>query len=89
MLRDQLQVHLLSRLPAALDFLRRMVEINSFTTNAAGVDAVGALPASAFAALGFGAEFVPADNPVSVTDESMLALGSPPLGLLDNAIVTG
>jgi glutamate carboxypeptidase len=63
MLRDPLQAYLLSRLPQALDVLRRMVEVNSFTANAAGVDAVGALTAETFAPLGFRAEFVPADNP--------------------------
>src|SRR5262245_16138986 len=63
MLRDQLQTNLLTRSEAALDVLRQMVEINSFTANAAGVDRVGELTASVFAPLGFAAEFVPADNP--------------------------
>ena len=63
MLADLLLAHLRSRLPAALDLLRRMVEINSFTANAAGIDTVAAVTAEAFAPLGFRAEFVPADNP--------------------------
>ncbi len=50
-------------LPEALDWLRRMVEINSFTTNIAGIEAVGRVTAACFAPLGFTAEFVPATNP--------------------------
>lgn len=46
-------------LPATLDFLRRLVAINSFTSNAAGVDAVARLTADAFEALGFSADLVP------------------------------
>src|SRR5207244_529628 len=60
---EALQTHLTSRLAEYLDALRRTVEINSFTSNAAGVDAVGRLTAELFAPLGFAAETVPADNP--------------------------
>ncbi len=42
-----------------LEFLRAMVEINSFTTNVPGVNAVGELVAETFAPLGFAAERVP------------------------------
>jgi glutamate carboxypeptidase len=52
-------------LPAALDLLRRLVAINSFTANAAGVDAVARLTAEAFAPLGFTAELVPCVIPSS------------------------
>jgi len=52
-----------SQLPAALDLLRRMVGINSWTMNRAGVNAVGQLTAGAFAPLGFTAEYVPSANP--------------------------
>ncbi|NLT71436.1 MAG: M20 family metallopeptidase [Verrucomicrobiaceae bacterium] len=48
-----------SHLPDALDLLRRLVEVNSFTTHAEGVDAVGRLTAEAFAPLGFDAEWIP------------------------------
>ncbi|MCB1276101.1 M20/M25/M40 family metallo-hydrolase [Prosthecobacter sp.] len=48
-----------SHLPAALELTRRLVEINSFTANAAGVDAVARLTAEAFAPLGFTPAFVP------------------------------
>jgi glutamate carboxypeptidase len=51
------------RLPAALEFLRGMVAINSFTANAAGVDAVGRLIAETFAPLGFLPTVVPAARP--------------------------
>lgn len=50
--------------PQALVLLERMVGINSFTTNATGVDAVGQVTAEAFAELGFTAEFVPSDHPL-------------------------
>lgn len=46
-------------LPAALDLLRRLVAINSFTANAAGVDHVAKVTAEVFAPLGFTAELVP------------------------------
>ena len=46
-----------------LDLLRQMVSINSFTANAAGVNAVGDLTAAAFADLGFTAEKVQSANP--------------------------
>jgi glutamate carboxypeptidase len=60
---DALLAHLTSGLPQYLDALRRTVEVNSFTANAAGVDAVGQLTAELFAPLGFATEYVPADNP--------------------------
>jgi glutamate carboxypeptidase len=49
--------------PAALDALRRMVEINSYTGNAAGVNTLAKLTGEVFAPLGFQAESVPAANP--------------------------
>ncbi len=49
--------------PEALRLLERMVGINSFTANAAGVDAVGKVTAEAFEALGLEAEFVKSDVP--------------------------
>ncbi len=50
-------------LPAALEFLRGLVAINSFTANAAGVDEVARLTAVAFAPLGFEAELAPCATP--------------------------
>lgn len=47
-------------LPEALEWLQRMVEINSFTTNSEGVESLGRLTAACFAPLGFTAELVPA-----------------------------
>ena len=52
-----------AELPTALDWLRRMVEINSWTDNPAGVNQLGALTAEAFSGLGFTAETVPSTNP--------------------------
>lgn len=50
-------------LPEALDWLKRMVEVNSFTTHPEGVARLGHLTAQCFAGLGLTAEFVPAANP--------------------------
>src|SRR5439155_1901358 len=46
------------QLPAALDMLRQMVEINSYTANPAGVNRLSRLTADCFAELGFKPEFV-------------------------------
>lgn len=62
-IEQKLQSYLQENLPAYLDLLRRMVEINSFTGNPAGVKAVAALTATTFAELGFSAELIPATNP--------------------------
>lgn len=51
-----------NHLPDGLDLLRRMVGINSFTANRAGVNQLGRFTAEAFAPLGFTAEFVPSVN---------------------------
>jgi glutamate carboxypeptidase len=50
-------------LPEMLSWLRRMVDINSFTTNTQGVNELGALTAECFAELGFRSEAVPSDDP--------------------------
>lgn len=50
-------------MPAALDLLRQMVELNSYTLNRAGVERVSALTAECFAPLGFSAERVPSVDP--------------------------
>lgn len=55
--------YLSNRLPEALDLLRQMVEINSYTGNAAGVNQLGRLTAECFAPLGFTAERVASFNP--------------------------
>ncbi|HKS35682.1 MAG TPA: M20/M25/M40 family metallo-hydrolase, partial [Verrucomicrobiae bacterium] len=51
------------QMPAALEMLRQMVGINSFTDNREGVNKLGRLTAQYFAPLGFTAEFVPSVNP--------------------------
>jgi len=51
-----------SQLPAALEILQRMVEINSYTANREGVNRLGRLTVDSFASLGFTAEFVPCTN---------------------------
>jgi len=52
-----------TQLPAALEILRQMVAINSFTGNPEGVNRLARLTAESFAPLGFSAEFVPSSNP--------------------------
>jgi glutamate carboxypeptidase len=51
-----------SQMPAALEMLRQMVGINSFTANAGGVNRLGRFTAECFAPLGFTAEYVPSTN---------------------------
>jgi glutamate carboxypeptidase len=51
------------QMPRALEILRRMVGINSFTTNREGVNRLGRFTADCFAPLGFSAELVPSVNP--------------------------
>ena len=51
------------QMPDALDMLRAMVSINSFTANRDGVNQLGRFTAECFAPLGFAAEFVPSANP--------------------------
>ena len=50
------------RLPEALDFLKRLVAVNSFTSNRAGVLRNAEIVAAQFHDLGFFAERVPADH---------------------------
>jgi glutamate carboxypeptidase len=49
--------------PAALEFLRQMVGINSWTLNPDGVNRLAKFTAEKFAPLGFNAKFVPSKNP--------------------------
>jgi len=60
---SELQAFLESQLEPALDLLRRMVEINSWTWNRDGVRQVGEVTAQAFADLGFTPEWVPSTQP--------------------------
>jgi len=50
-------------MPEALEFLRHLVQTNSFTGNREGVNRVGDLTAERFAPLGFAPERVPSTNP--------------------------
>lgn len=52
-----------SLLPGGLALLEEWVGRNSFTAHAAGVNALGAATAEAFAPLGFSCEFAPSENP--------------------------
>ena len=51
-----------SQMPAALEMLRQMVGINSFTGNRDGVNRLARFTAECFAPLGFTAECVPSTN---------------------------
>lgn len=57
-----LNSYLAAELPGALELLRQMVGINSFTLNRAGVRQLGQYTAACFAPLGFTAEFAPSSN---------------------------
>ena len=59
----KLGTHLTARLPFALDALHSLVALNSFTTNASGVEDVARATARLFAPLGFTPEYVPAHDP--------------------------
>ncbi|RFC45149.1 MAG: glutamate carboxypeptidase [Verrucomicrobia bacterium] len=65
-------------LPEAMGWLQEMVGINSFTTNRAGVDRVGAITAKCFSELGFSPEFVPSEDP-NHGDHLFLSCGNPEL----------
>ncbi|MCE9520243.1 MAG: M20/M25/M40 family metallo-hydrolase [Verrucomicrobia bacterium] len=58
-----LQNWLQAQMPEAMDWLRRMVGINSLTANAEGVNWLGALTAECFEPLGFKPHFVPSEFP--------------------------
>ncbi|HSJ03486.1 MAG: M20/M25/M40 family metallo-hydrolase [Verrucomicrobium sp.] len=60
---DELSAWLGQRLPDALSWLERMVGINSFSTNPAGVNILGRMTADCFRELGFEPEYVPSANP--------------------------
>jgi glutamate carboxypeptidase len=62
-LLDQAKIVAQRLLPEALDWLQRMVEINSFTENATGVTQLAELTEACFAPLGFQATRVPSDHP--------------------------
>ena len=59
---EKLRESLAQEMPEAMALLRRMVEINSFTRNVVGVNALGELTAEAFAPLGFRAEYVDCES---------------------------
>jgi glutamate carboxypeptidase len=50
-------------LPKTLDWLQRMVKINSFTTNVEGVNELGKLTADCFSELGFISTLIPSAHP--------------------------
>lgn len=58
-LYNRLRTHLTQRRDDYLSMLQKMVAINSFTANPAGVNALGDVTAELFAGLGFEAETVP------------------------------
>lgn len=62
LLRDEIQTYLQQSLPDYLELLRQMVEINSFTQNASGVNQLGKLTAASFSHLGFQAAFAPSKH---------------------------
>lgn len=84
---DQLRHQAEALLPEALDWLQRMVAINSFTSNAPGVDELGELTATCFAPLGFTTQFVDSAEPsygrhLFLRRRPRLAPASPPVVLV-------
>jgi len=59
---EGLKQFLNEQLPATLEMLRKMVGINSFTSNREGVNRLARFTAESFAPIGFSAEFVPSMN---------------------------
>jgi glutamate carboxypeptidase len=57
-LDHSIQEYFQNKFPSYLTALQRMVEINSFTTNPSGVNALGEMTANLFDSLGFQREFV-------------------------------
>lgn len=64
MIESELELFLTANWPRYEATLRRMVEINSFTTNISGINHLGNVTAELFAPLGFSAEFVPSENSI-------------------------
>ncbi len=62
-LEDRLRDHFRQGEPRYLDLLRRMVEINSFTTHLPGIEELARFTADAFAELGFRSEQVADSKP--------------------------
>ncbi|UCG25422.1 MAG: M20/M25/M40 family metallo-hydrolase [Chloroflexota bacterium] len=60
---ERLSLHLDTHMPEYLELLRRMVEINSFTTNGQGVNRLARATALAFADLGFSSDVISSDRP--------------------------
>src|SRR5690348_11378645 len=60
---EPLRTFLEAEMPAALEMLRQMVGLNSFTANPEGVNRLGRLTAEFFKPLGFSPEFIPSTNP--------------------------
>jgi glutamate carboxypeptidase len=59
----KLNSYLEAELPAALELLRQMVGINSFTLESGRGEPAGTLHGESFAPLGFTAEYVDSTNP--------------------------
>jgi glutamate carboxypeptidase len=73
--------------PRYLHFLEQMVAINSFTANAAGVNALGALTAEVFGELGFSAIRVPSENALfgnHLVLKRLAGAGRPTVGMVSH-----
>lgn len=63
LLKDSIQSYLIQEFPRYLKLYQQMVEINSFTANAQGVNTLGQWTSTCFTHLGFSAEFIASVNP--------------------------
>ncbi len=85
-MRADVQAYLEHNLPRYLGILEEWVGINSFTSNAAGVNALGAATAARFVEIGFVAERIPSVIP-AFGDHLVLSrsgMGGPEIGLVSH-----
>lgn len=62
-LRTTIENFLSENMPTYLDYLKRMVDVNSFTENPAGINELGTVTAAIFEKLDFQAEHIPSIRP--------------------------
>ncbi len=62
-LKDEISAFLQENFDHYLQILKQMVDINTFTWNAEGVDQLGSFILSTFSHLGFSSELIPSTNP--------------------------
>ena len=74
---QSVEKHLEKRLPQYLNYLQAMVEINSYTSFAEGVNRTGLLTSEIFANLGFESSRISSTNPIHGDHLVLTRTGSP------------